>query len=167
MLGVLGGSSVPSGRGLGRNRGGHGAACGGGEGAEILHQLLERLERERLIAIRERLLGVGVSGLADWIQEDLFSEYDDPAEAASTDDAAELYESLRRRRDRWAPGQDVVHTAHGPGWVWGAGLGRVTVRFETAETGPGPVGLRKWPVAEMSWRPSDSASIARVEMPMR
>ena len=37
------------------------------------------------------------------------------------------------------PGQDVVHTAHGPGWVWGAGLGRVTVRFETAETGPGPV----------------------------
>jgi DNA polymerase-4 len=27
----------------------------------------------------------------------------------------------------------------GPGWVWGSGLGRVTVRFETAETGPGPV----------------------------
>jgi DNA polymerase-4 len=23
--------------------------------------------------------------------------------------------------------------------VWGAGLGRVTVRFETADTGPGPV----------------------------
>jgi DNA polymerase IV len=23
--------------------------------------------------------------------------------------------------------------------VWGSGLGRVTVRFETAETGPGPV----------------------------
>ena len=28
---------------------------------------------------------------------------------------------------------------HGPGWVWGSGVGRVTVRFETAESGPGPV----------------------------
>jgi DNA polymerase-4 len=34
---------------------------------------------------------------------------------------------------------DVEHTEIGPGWVWGSGLGRVTVRFETAETGPGPV----------------------------
>jgi hypothetical protein len=32
-----------------------------------------------------------------------------------------------------------VHTEHGDGWVWGSGLGRVTVRFETAETPPGPV----------------------------
>jgi DNA polymerase-4 len=37
------------------------------------------------------------------------------------------------------PGVDVVHDEHGDGWVWGAGLGRVTVRFETAESGPGPV----------------------------
>ena len=34
---------------------------------------------------------------------------------------------------------DVEHAEHGPGWVWGSGVGRVTVRFETAETGPGPV----------------------------
>jgi DNA polymerase-4 len=34
---------------------------------------------------------------------------------------------------------DVVHTEHGAGWVWGSGVGRVTVRFETAGTGPGPV----------------------------
>jgi DNA polymerase-4 len=34
---------------------------------------------------------------------------------------------------------DVRHADYGPGWVWGAGLGRVTVRFETADTGPGPV----------------------------
>ena len=39
----------------------------------------------------------------------------------------------------WRPGADVTHDDFGPGWVWGAGLGRVTVRFETAETGPGPV----------------------------
>ena len=34
---------------------------------------------------------------------------------------------------------DVVHDVHGEGWVWGSGVGRVTVRFETASTGPGPV----------------------------
>jgi DNA polymerase-4 len=34
---------------------------------------------------------------------------------------------------------DVLHTEHGAGWVWGSGAGGVTVRFETAETGPGPV----------------------------
>jgi DNA polymerase-4 len=34
---------------------------------------------------------------------------------------------------------DVRHDHHGDGWVWGAGLGRVTVRFETRETPPGPV----------------------------
>jgi DNA polymerase-4 len=40
---------------------------------------------------------------------------------------------------RWLPGADVVHTSYGRGWVWGAGLGRVTVRFETATTSPGVV----------------------------
>jgi hypothetical protein len=29
------------------------------------------------------------------------------------------------------PGIDVEHDQHGHGWVWGSGLGRVTVRFET------------------------------------
>ncbi|WP_432558810.1 DNA polymerase IV [Granulicoccus sp. GXG6511] len=46
---------------------------------------------------------------------------------------------IRRRPTTWLPGVDVVHDEFGAGWVWGAGLGRVTVRFETAETGPGPV----------------------------
>lgn len=85
-----------------------------------------------------RLLGVGVSGLADWIQEDLFSEYDDEPDAAPEPVAVEALERITRGR-KWAPGMDVVHTEHGPGWVWGSGVGRVTVRFETAETGPGPV----------------------------
>ncbi|WP_411742064.1 DNA polymerase IV [Raineyella sp. W15-4] len=48
-------------------------------------------------------------------------------------------ETLERRAPRWLPGADVVHDEMGPGWIWGTGLGRVTVRFETAETGPGPV----------------------------
>jgi DNA polymerase-4 len=38
----------------------------------------------------------------------------------------------------WRAGDDVAHTEHGHGWVQGAGHGRVTVRFETRATGPGP-----------------------------
>jgi DNA polymerase-4 len=109
-----------------------------------------------------RLLGVGLAGLADWVQEDLFTDQDglldgadalnksampddgrDSAAGSATPgdvepvdpDPAELVHSTRR----WVTGMDVRHTEYGPGWVWGAGLGRVTVRFETAETGPGPV----------------------------
>jgi DNA polymerase-4 len=98
-----------------------------------------------------RLLGVGVSGLADWIQEDLFGQDGDLADAADgqppepdTASAGTLgltEEELDRvtRRRGWYPGMDVVHDSHGEGWVWGSGVGRVTVRFETASTGPGPV----------------------------
>ncbi|MBG0563706.1 DNA polymerase IV [Actinoplanes aureus] len=39
----------------------------------------------------------------------------------------------------WRPGQDVRHEEYGAGWVWGSGLGRVTVRFEGPRTPPGPV----------------------------
>ena len=86
-----------------------------------------------------RLLGVGVSGLADWVQDDLFTEPDDSAEPgdAVLDSGPEL--RPRYREVRWYPGQDVHHVEHGDGWVWGAGLGRVTVRFETRLTPPGPV----------------------------
>ena len=85
-----------------------------------------------------RLLGVGVSGLADWIQEDLFADYDDTAAAPVEPLEDGAIEAVTRSRP-WAPGMDVVHAELGPGWVWGSGVGRVTVRFETAETGPGPV----------------------------
>ena len=91
-----------------------------------------------------RLLGVGVSGLADWIQEDLFdeapltSDHDDADPAPEGAITAEDLDRLTERRG-WYPGMDVLHTEHGPGWVWGSGVGRVTVRFETADTGPGPV----------------------------
>jgi DNA polymerase-4 len=88
-----------------------------------------------------RLLGVGVSGLADWIQEDLFADEDapdgepDPEGAVATEAAV----AAASRHRGWVPGMDVLHEAHGRGWVWGSGRGVVTVRFETAETGPGPV----------------------------
>lgn len=79
-----------------------------------------------------RLLGVGVSGLADWVQDDLFTDESEPIEVVE----AEVVAPARRR---WVPGMDVHHTEFGDGWVWGAGQGIVTVRFETRDTPPGPV----------------------------
>jgi DNA polymerase-4 len=92
-----------------------------------------------------RLLGVGVSGLADWVQDELFG--DEAEEVAEEDDAAVLPE---QRPDDYRPGMDVEHDELGRGWVWGAGRGVVTVRFETAETGPGPV--RSFPVDDPALR---------------
>lgn len=84
-----------------------------------------------------RLLGVGVSGLADWVQDDLFTTGEDDDEIELEEAEAAAAESARPTR--WYPGMDVHHDDHGDGWVWGAGLGRVTVRFETRWTPPGPV----------------------------
>jgi DNA polymerase-4 len=44
----------------------------------------------------------------------------------------------RRRPEPWRAGDDVRHARYGHGWVQGSGHGRVTVRFETRSTGPGP-----------------------------
>jgi DNA polymerase IV len=85
-----------------------------------------------------RLLGVGVSGLADWIQEDLFADDEEVEDEEAVAGAEDAVAAITRGR-LWAPGMDVMHAHQGPGWVWGSGAGRVTVRFETAETGPGPV----------------------------
>lgn len=78
-----------------------------------------------------RLLGVGVSGLTDWVQEDLFGE------TGENDEVEVVLPEPPRRA--WPPGADVVHDEMGAGWVWGSGAGVVTVRFETADTPPGPV----------------------------
>lgn len=99
-----------------------------------------------------RLLGVGVSGLADYTQEDLFAQAqaqaqvqasaaeptaeehpaDEPAEGAAAEEEAPA-------ERRWPSGHDVRHAEHGHGWVQGSGLGRVTVRFETPYSEPGRV----------------------------
>ena len=89
-----------------------------------------------------RLLGVGVSGLSVYAQGDLFSEDDGPAPAEDADTAPVVPEEPEPpvpAESRWWPGQDVRHDEHGAGWVWGRGLGRVTVRFEGPTTDPGPV----------------------------
>lgn len=91
-----------------------------------------------------RLLGVGVSGLSDFVQQDLFTEsvpVDEDMEAidgaAAPSPGEEAGPATRLRI--WHPGQDVRHDKYGPGWVWGSGLNRVTVRFEGPGTPPGPV----------------------------
>jgi DNA polymerase-4 len=97
-----------------------------------------------------RLLGVGVSGLSVYAQGDLFAEDDEVADTADTADTAvltadavepepEVAQSPTPTEKRWWPGQDVRHEQFGAGWVWGRGLGRVTVRFEGPLTAPGPV----------------------------
>jgi DNA polymerase-4 len=107
-----------------------------------------------------RLLGVGVSGLADYTQEDLFALVAQAAEAEAEAEAqteavegaggyegagAEGEGGVRGVGDaevaerRWHPGHDVRHAEYGPGWVQGSGLGRVTVRFETPWSEPGRV----------------------------
>ncbi len=101
-----------------------------------------------------RLLGVGVSGLADWIQDDLFGDEaeDQPDAVQDVPDGPDLPDTARHRP--WAPGMDVEHAELGRGWVWGSGRGVVTVRFETAETPAGPV--RSFPVHDPEltpWRP--------------
>lgn len=82
-----------------------------------------------------RLIGVGVSGLADWVQDDLFAdEQEEPINEPEEEPKLQTAQPVR-----WHPGMDVHHGKFGDGWVWGAGLGRVTIRFETRWTPPGPV----------------------------
>jgi DNA polymerase IV len=96
-----------------------------------------------------RLLGVGVSGLADWIQDDLFGESEESAQDVEPD--APEVTAATTRRTSWGAGQDVVHDELGRGWVWGSGRGVVTVRFETAATPAGPV--RSFAVDDPSLHP--------------
>ncbi|GAA1156266.1 DNA polymerase IV [Ornithinicoccus hortensis] len=127
-----------------------------GEGAVILR------EARRLLATIDissglRLLGVGVSGLTAHAQEELLGsdlvagppvpgpviEYPDSGGNLDPqgDGATELdrVAVIDRRGETWGTGQDVVHEEFGPGWVWGAGRGRVSVRFEGPLTPPGRV----------------------------
>ncbi|MFF7144169.1 MULTISPECIES: DNA polymerase IV [Streptomyces] len=94
-----------------------------------------------------RLLGVGVSGLADYTQEDLFAQAHlaagetGPAEQPETDETPPPADEQREPSSEhlWRSGHDVRHAEYGHGWVQGSGLGRVTVRFETPHSGPGRV----------------------------
>ncbi|MEW2626116.1 DNA polymerase IV [Streptomyces sp. NPDC048106] len=103
-----------------------------------------------------RLLGVGVSGLADYTQEDLFAQAARPSRAVPTaqepvpEPAAE---ASVPEQPHWRAGQDVTHAEFGHGWVQGSGVGRVTVRFETPQSPPGRV--RTFLVTDPDLRPAD------------
>jgi DNA polymerase IV len=98
-----------------------------------------------------RLLGVGVSGLADYTQEDLFAQAAEAQAAAEEQVAEPAAEDGERTAGtggdepegpaerHWLAGHDVRHAEYGHGWVQGSGLGRVTVRFETPGSPPGRV----------------------------
>ncbi len=111
-----------------------------------------------------RLLGVGVAGLADFTQEDLFAQSAAAGEAAEPRSAETsaapggrepLVEPAARR---WRPGQDVAHAEYGPGWVQGSGVGRVTVRFEVPGGPPGRV--RTFAVEEPLLQPAEPLPLA-------
>lgn len=121
-----------------------------------------------------RLLGVGVTGLADFTQEDLFAQAaGEPAEPAEGGEEAgkavgELVEGPNAggragaqagegpappSERRWPAGHDVRHAVYGAGWVQGSGVGRVTVRFEEPGSEPGRV--RTFRVDDPDLEPSD------------
>ncbi|MDR0837807.1 MAG: DNA polymerase IV [Propionibacteriaceae bacterium] len=86
-----------------------------------------------------RLLGLGLSNFEDVAQEPLFDDEDLSPITEQIIQGAPASRSARHTRMAWRPGDDVIHDQHGRGWVWGAGHGVVTVRFETRETDIGPV----------------------------
>jgi DNA polymerase-4 len=155
-----------------------------------------------------RLLGVGISGLAEYAQGDLIAELEGLDELAAQAQAqvdagagagadadvdlgdadsdpgpegpgsAERAESsavpavtlygpvpLAPEARRWLAGQDVRHAELGPGWVQGAGLGRVTVRFEGPDTPPGRISTLS--VDDPALEAVDSAEVARRALPAR
>ncbi len=124
-----------------------------------------------------RLLGVGVTGLADFTQEDLFAQAAEAEHAAgesaaadsSADDrdpaAGETAGADGREGEeqpasrRWPAGHDVRHEVHGHGWVQGSGVGRVTVRFEEPWSPPGRV--RTFRVDDPELQPADPLPLVR------
>ncbi len=122
-----------------------------------------------------RLLGVGVTGLADYTQEDLFAQAADARELARRapdhhaptaeggeeeavpEPESDSAEQLAARR--WPAGHDVHHEEHGHGWVQGSGIGRVTVRFEEPWSAPGRV--LTFRIDDPLLRPADPLPLVR------
>jgi DNA polymerase-4 len=122
-----------------------------------------------------RLLGVGVTGLADYTQEDLFAqaageraapevpareEQDAGGHVGEPGDGAQEQETAEQlAARRWPAGHDVCHDTYGHGWVQGSGVGRVTVRFEEPESPPGRV--RTFRVDDPELQPADPLPLVR------
>ncbi|GIM89880.1 DNA polymerase IV [Paractinoplanes toevensis] len=108
----------------------------------LVAQFARRLLAEVDTSAGIRLLGVGATTLAGFVQDDLFGSMIDspPADDPPVSPAAVATAGPPEAPPTaWRPGQDLRHDHHGAGWVWGSGHGRVTVRFEGPGTPPGPV----------------------------
>ncbi|MBC3990258.1 DNA polymerase IV [Streptomyces sp. AC563] len=132
-----------------------------------------------------RLLGVGVTGLADYTQEDLFAQAamerealeeaqraqveaagapdHGPAPGVESAPLSPISEPSAELPRHWLPGHDVVHAEYGPGWVQGSGVGRVTVRFEQPWSAPGRV--RTFAVDDPALTPAEPLPLVRPETP--
>jgi DNA polymerase IV len=118
----------------------------------LVAQFARRLLSEVDTSSGIRLLGVGATTLADFVQDDLFGAAATTTEPEPFEPEASVTPAPAAPAE-WRPGQDVHHDEHGPGWVWGSGRGRVTVRFEGPLTPPGPV--RTFPVDDPTLHPTD------------
>lgn len=140
------------------------------DGATDSTERIGSVARELLAGVETpggvRLLGVGVANFAAAAQEELFWSDDEPSPV--DEQVVRAVPTMKRRfgADRtWVAGQDVEHDLHGRGWVWGAGHGVVTVRFETRLSGVGPVrslpaddpGLRPAALLPMAWQVAEDA----------
>ncbi|MDO4928347.1 MAG: DNA polymerase IV [Corynebacterium sp.] len=85
-----------------------------------------------------RLVGVGYSGFADYLQDVLFTP-ELTAPQNSSEVLPEPETSFEQEDKHWYPSQDVHHREFGHGWIQGIGHGRMTVRFETRTSGVGKV----------------------------
>jgi DNA polymerase-4 len=110
---------------------------GGTDDEAVIRRVVRRLLAEVDVSDGVRLLGVAVSGLSDHVQDEL---PDLVPELVAQPAVVEVEQRVQPEASRrWSPGADVVHAAHGRGWVQGSGVGRVTVRFETAHDPPGRI----------------------------
>lgn len=119
----------------------------------------QRLTQGALPDSGVRLIGVSLSGLTDFVQQQLFDTDLPDADLPDADEPASVESDPTGLADRspvppvpapmgapgppepapttWRAGADVRHEQYGHGWVQGSGHGRVTVRFETRSSGPG------------------------------
>ena len=116
-------------------------------------------DQERLVAAAGSEGDVGGGASAATAADGSTAAAEDAAYGGADGPRAFHPGSSRVAGRRWMPGQDVTHTEHGPGWVQGSGVGRVTVRFEQPWAEPGRV--RTFAVDDPALEPADPPTIAR------